>query len=195
MSNLARRSLRTSAAAAGITALGVGFAGHAFAAPEAPAQPDSTSGGSTAPAQPAAGGVGNLLGDRSALPTPDMSELPPLFTFEMPTVTTNTAAPGTGPSTGPSTASDSRTAGLPSAESVVPEAPSSAPGTEALDQTLEGVTTVEGEWGQIQGPAIDPVADEDESGTMRPLETAGTVAGIADRAMSGGPLTSGNEIG
>ena len=56
MSSLARRSLRTTAAAVGIAALGVGLAGHALAAPELPALP-GTDGLPAAPELPAAPGL------------------------------------------------------------------------------------------------------------------------------------------
>jgi hypothetical protein len=88
MSSLARRTLRTTAAAAGIAALGTGLAGNAVAAPAA-----------TGP-QPAPGPVSAGPGLTSAVPlaglpsapaVPGLSDLPMLFVFEGPTV--NTAGP------------------------------------------------------------------------------------------------------
>lgn len=77
MSSLARRSLRTTAAVAGIAVAGVGFAAPAVAAP-APLDEGSTDG--TAPAVDG-GSTPNVTGD---LP----HELPKLFTFEGPSVYT-----------------------------------------------------------------------------------------------------------
>ena len=74
--------LRTTAAAAAIAALGAGFAGTAFAAPELPTGPGVDKLGSV-PAKP------DLT---SAVPT-DATELPPQFNVEAPHV--NTAAPAT----------------------------------------------------------------------------------------------------
>jgi hypothetical protein len=87
MSSLARRTLRTTAAAAGIAALGTGLAGNAVAAP-------------TAGPQPAPGPLSGAQGLTSAVPlaglpsapaVPGLSQLPMLFVFEGPTV--NTAGP------------------------------------------------------------------------------------------------------
>jgi hypothetical protein len=86
MSSLARRTLRTTAAAAGIAALGTGLAGSAVAAPAGP--------------QPAPGPASAPSGLTSAVPLaglpsspsePGLSDLPMLFVFEGPTV--NTAGP------------------------------------------------------------------------------------------------------
>ena len=82
MSSLARRTLRTTAAAAGIAALGAGIAGNAVAAPaeSAAPTPETTSALAALP---------------TALPLTDlpsaqaMPALPMLFVFEGPTVTTS----------------------------------------------------------------------------------------------------------
>jgi hypothetical protein len=79
MDSLARRTLRTAAAVAGIAAVGVGVAVPAFAAPSRPGT-DSTEGtDGAAPAAPEAGTSPNVVGD---LPAPDMANLPQLFTVE-----------------------------------------------------------------------------------------------------------------
>jgi hypothetical protein len=84
MSSLARRSLRATAAVAGIAAAGVGLAGPALAAPTAPER-SSTDG--VAPAAPDAGTGPNVV---DALPpAPKEAELPPLFTIERPGVHTS----------------------------------------------------------------------------------------------------------
>jgi hypothetical protein len=93
MTSFARRSIRTTAAAAGIAALGVGFAGHAFAAPALPELPLPD--GLDAPSLPVApdtSALPNVLGElpnpSSDLPAGDLADLPPVFTFEGPTVYT-----------------------------------------------------------------------------------------------------------
>jgi hypothetical protein len=86
MSSLARRTLRTTAAAAGMAALGVGLAGNALAAP-ADSEPASTP-ESAQPALPALP-VGNPLASlQSGAHAP---ALPMLFVFQAPTI--NTAGP------------------------------------------------------------------------------------------------------
>jgi hypothetical protein len=82
MSSLARRSLRTTAAVAGIAAASVGLAGPATAAPAEPERP-GTDGAAPAPAD---SGSPNLAGDLP--PAPEAAELPMLFTFEGPSVYT-----------------------------------------------------------------------------------------------------------
>ena len=74
MSSLARRTLRTTAAVAGIAAAGVGLAGPAFAAPVAPERPSTDE---AAPA-PDARSTPNLAGE--APKTSDLPDLPQLFT-------------------------------------------------------------------------------------------------------------------
>jgi hypothetical protein len=76
MSSLARRSLRATAAVAGIAAAGVGFTAPAFAAPAAPERPSTDD---AAPA-PDAGSTPNVVGD---LPkTSELPDLPQLFTIQ-----------------------------------------------------------------------------------------------------------------
>lgn len=77
MSSFARRSMRATAAVAGITAVGVGLAGPAFAAPEVSDRPGTDG---TAPAAPDAGSTPNILGDLPSAPGP--ADLPQLFTVE-----------------------------------------------------------------------------------------------------------------
>jgi hypothetical protein len=73
MSSLARRSLRATAAVAGIAAAGVGLAGPAFAAPERPSTDEA------APA-PDTGSTPNVAG---GLPkTSELPDLPQLFTIQ-----------------------------------------------------------------------------------------------------------------
>jgi len=85
MSSLARRTLRTTAAAAGIAALGAGLAGNAMAAPAVDTDAPSPDTASTVP-----GGLSSLplaaLPSAAAVPT--LSDLPMLFVFEGQTVKT-----------------------------------------------------------------------------------------------------------
>jgi len=86
MSSLARRTLRTTAAAAGMAALGVGLAGNALAAPaDLPPAPTPEPGLPALPALPS----GNAL---AALPdVAHGAPLPVLFVFQGPKI--NTAGP------------------------------------------------------------------------------------------------------
>ena len=76
MSRLARRTLRATAAVAGIAAAGVGLAGPAFAAPAAPERPSTDD---AAPA-PDTRSTPNVLG--SAPKTSELPDLPQLFTIQ-----------------------------------------------------------------------------------------------------------------
>jgi hypothetical protein len=103
MSSIARRGLRTTAAVAGLAALGAGLAAPAFAeAQAAPAKPES----------PAAPDLSAARGALASLPAPtaNPSDLPPLFTFEMPKV--ETAAPAM-PSAGDAVHTDAGVPALP----------------------------------------------------------------------------------
>ncbi|OZM82396.1 hypothetical protein [Pseudonocardia sp. MH-G8] len=82
MSSLARRSLRATAAVAGIAAAGFGVAAPAVAAP---APQDGPSTDDTAPPAPEAGSSPNVLGE---LPSRDVSQLPKLASIEAPKVYT-----------------------------------------------------------------------------------------------------------
>jgi hypothetical protein len=93
MSILARRSLRTTAAVAGIAAVGLGLAAPAVAAP-APQDDPSTDGPSTdsgAPSAPEPGSSPNVLGE---LPSSDVSQLPKLASVEGPDVYTASESSG-----------------------------------------------------------------------------------------------------
>jgi len=96
MSSLARRTLRTTAAAAGIAALGAGLAGNAMAAPAVDTDAPSPDTASTVP-----GGLSSL--PLAALPSaaavPNVSDLPMLFVFQGPTVKTAGQAGGPAPAT------------------------------------------------------------------------------------------------
>jgi hypothetical protein len=76
MSSLARRTMRATAAVAGIAAAGVGLAGPAFAAPAAPERPSRDE---AAPA-PDTRSTPNVLG--GAPKTSDLPDLPQLFTIQ-----------------------------------------------------------------------------------------------------------------
>jgi hypothetical protein len=93
MSNLARRTLRTTAAAAGMAALGVGLAGNALAASSVP-EPEQATG--PEPALPALPGLSTENPLASLPGVPAGPALPMLFVFQGPTVhspTINTAGP------------------------------------------------------------------------------------------------------
>ena len=79
MSSFARRTIKTTAAAAGIAALGVGFAGQAFAAdtPELPTLPDVDAFGALTDAD-----LPDVLGSLPEAPTADLAALPDAFSFD-----------------------------------------------------------------------------------------------------------------
>jgi hypothetical protein len=93
MSSLARRTLRTTAAAAGMTALGVGLAGNALAAadvPGPPPPPEPTTTLPGVPGLPVQNPLATIPGEAGG------PSLPMLFVFQGPTVhspTINTAGP------------------------------------------------------------------------------------------------------
>ena len=84
--SLASRTLRTTAAAVGIAALGVGLGGTAFAAPETPATPD------TAPASAATDTAPEGMLTKIASTPTSVSDLPTAFTFENPRLNTSEPA-------------------------------------------------------------------------------------------------------
>ncbi|HVL86296.1 MAG TPA: hypothetical protein VM367_18670 [Pseudonocardia sp.] len=81
MSSLAR-GLRTTAAAAGIAALGAGLAAPALAAPQAPALPGPDA--LEAPAAPEVGELEGMLAELGESPSVGAAELPEPFAFELP---------------------------------------------------------------------------------------------------------------
>jgi hypothetical protein len=84
--SLARRTLRTTATAAGIAVLGIGLGGTAFAAPEAPEAPAPEPAATTDSAA-----TDGLLTKVASTPT-GMSDLPTAFTFENPRLNTSEPA-------------------------------------------------------------------------------------------------------
>jgi hypothetical protein len=92
MSSLTRRTVRTTAAAAGIAALGAGLAGNAVAAPAADVEAPAPGPTSMLQGLPVAAPRADLP---SAPGAPNLADLPMLFVFEGPTV--NTAGPSSSP--------------------------------------------------------------------------------------------------
>ena len=79
MSSFARRTIRTTATAAGIAALGVGFAGQAFAAdmPELPTLPEADALGTLSDAD-----LPDVVGSLPEAPSTDLAALPDAFSFD-----------------------------------------------------------------------------------------------------------------
>ncbi|QJY45700.1 hypothetical protein [Pseudonocardia broussonetiae] len=186
MSSLARRSLRTTAAAAGIAALGVGFAGHALAAPALPALPGteglSEAGLPAAPALPAAPEAPATPG----LPSAEGWSVPGVVNFEMPAV--NTAAPEL-------PAGDAFA--LPTApELAVPEAPAAPelPAAPEAPSTSPVVNSGEGVEGQVNGPAPEGVG-QNQVGAMAAMDMAAMLAEMAQSGAAGGSITENQQIG
>ena len=92
MSSLARRTVRTTAAAAGIAALGAGLAGNAVAAPTADVDAPAPEAASALQGLPSAVPLTELP---SAPAVPNLADLPMLFVFQGPTV--KTAGPASTP--------------------------------------------------------------------------------------------------
>ncbi|MGI5126626.1 hypothetical protein ACQEVB_07390 [Pseudonocardia sp. CA-107938] len=141
MSSNARRSIRTTAAAAGIAALGIGFAGPALAAPSASDLPEAPA--LDAPSAPAGdSAVPGLEAFTQAADTAHsgMPALPDAFSFQAPTIDGASIAPAQHPQVDPSYLSTH----MPSVESLaVPTEMNAAslPGTDGianLDGTFNG---------------------------------------------------------
>lgn len=219
MSSLARRSMRTTAAAAGIAALGVGFAGHAFAAPEAPALPGTDN--HETPAAPGAGDTSDLMSQLPAGPSTDRTELPGVFVFEMPTITTATAPveapalpaldgfdlpelPAAGPELPAFDAVEAPelpeagselplfdAASLPAAGPELPSAPE-APGTDAFGGIVD--TDMEFEGAEVPETSPESFSQENQVGALPSMDTAAMFAEMAQKAMAGESLTENNTI-
>ena len=160
MSSLARRSLRAAAAVAGIATAGVGIAGPAVAAPELPSRP-STDGVAPAPAD--GGSSANVIGD--APTTPQVSELPQVFTFEGPSIYT--------------------------ADQPLPERPavgqtSERPGSEEVLGLLQQQKPFE-----TTDVDVETASPQDRTGAMQDLDTASMIAEIAGHTNG---ATEGNQI-
>ncbi|WP_214369320.1 hypothetical protein [Pseudonocardia sp. H11422] len=189
MSSIARRSLRTTATAAGIAAIGVGLAGNAFAAPAVPTAPELPAApGTDALATPDAASAQDMLADlQSAAPSAEAAGLPELFSFEMPNVETQTAPESTGV----------HTAGLPELPSA-PSAPSapelstdqvpSNPATDAFGQFGSADAA-----GQLQEGATD-FAGSNNVGPAPSADTATMFAELAQQAANGTQI-SGHSVG
>jgi hypothetical protein len=180
MSSLARRTVRTTAAAAGIAALGAGLAGNAVAAPSADVD------------APAPGAASALQGLPSVVPltelpsapaVPNLADLPMLFVFQGPTV--NTAGPASTPA--PSATQLPSVDQVPGSDQVpglgaVPT-PDAAVPTAALDGAVNGVAL------PVSGPAADqPEADPAPStpaqgGALSALDSAGLFEGLAQERL------------
>jgi hypothetical protein len=154
MSSLARRTLRTTAAVAGIAAAGVGVAAPAFAAPDQPGTDGAAA--PAAPAAPEAGASPNVVGD---LPAPDMANLPQLFTVEDTSV---------------------YTAGESQPQPQVP-AGEELPLPRAADiMDVEGVGSDQVDSSDVE---IQTAAPQDRDGAMQELDAASMFGGLAETAL------------
>lgn len=177
MSSLARRSLRTTAAAAGLAAISVGIAAPAFATPDAgPAADGSDSTMAPAPAPVPAAPLAGLLGKLPGLPS-NISELPQLFTFKGPTL--NTASPDLPGATDATSAVADPAADAPTGRHALLPAP--------VEKVADGIT------GQVNAPVPDPMQLAQKNGLVDPNLTK-AVQGLAGKAMAGDPL-KGNSLG
>ncbi|WP_300007260.1 hypothetical protein [Pseudonocardia sp.] len=195
MSSLARRSLRTTAAAAGIAALGVGLAGHAFAAPELPA----------APALPGTEGLGALEGmagvpELPAAPSAEGFSMPGVINFEAPSV--NTAGPELPALDAFAVPAVPAAPAMPAAPQLpaAPAAPSAltAPEVPSLPEapTTDGIVNHDLDAGT--GEAAQPenqVAGNDQMDAMQALDMAAFAMDMAQSAAAGESVTQNQEIG
>lgn len=184
MSSLARRTLRTTAAAAGIAALGAGLAGNAVAAPSVDpdaAAPEAVTG---VPA-----GLPSLpLAELPSAPAvPNVSDLPMLFVFQGPTVRTAGPAGDAAPSTRlPGVEQIPGSDQVPGLDAV--PTPDPAVPTGALSGDLDGVRGVApaGVALPVTGPATEAAeADAASStparvGALSALDSAGLFAGLPE---------------
>lgn len=194
MSSLARRSLRTTAATAGIAALGLGLAGHAFAAPAAP----------ELPALPGADSLGGPdLPATPALPSEEGFFMPGVANIEMPNV--NTAAPElpagdafavpTAPEfaapaapAAPELPGNDALPALPGADSL-PTAPG-APSTDGLDMEFDVDPT-----GDAMAASSADGFQQNSDSALAALDMAQEFMALAQGAAADGPSTQDNEIG
>ena len=159
MSSLARRTVRTTAAVAGIAALGAGLAGNAVAAPATGAEAASALQG-----LPSSVPLADLPGATAA---PNLADLPMLFVFQGPTVNTSGPSGTPAPTTTPLPDADqvSGSGQVPSLDSVA--TPDAALPTGAVDGSVNGVAL--------------PVSDRASStpaqvGALSALDSAGLVS-------------------
>jgi hypothetical protein len=181
MSSLARRTLRTTAAAAGIAALGAGLAGNAVAAPAIDSDVPAPEAGAALQGLTHTASLAELP---NASSVPSLSDLPMLFVSQGPTV--RTAAP--------SDAAVPATPALPGVEQI--------PGSEqvpGLDAVPTPDTTVpigaapsaplDGALDGVALPAADRSEDEAVSsapaqvGALSALDTAGIFGGLAQERL------------
>lgn len=164
MSSLARRSLRTTAAAAGIAALGVGLAGHAFAAPEI-AAPEIAAPEMSAPELAAPDG----LESGPAMPDEDLG-MPGILTVEM---SRTAAAPM-----------------LPAGDAfVVPAAPAmpdavAAPESPAELSDADGAVNNEDGTDRVNGPSMDDFG-QGNVGALQDMDMAAVVMEMTQSAPIG----------
>ncbi|MGI9000254.1 MAG: hypothetical protein ACR2GH_01155 [Pseudonocardia sp.] len=190
MSSLARRSLRTTTvAAAGIAALGAGFAGHAFAQADLPVSPsDAFAGGG-------AGAVEPVLASLLPASSGDLKDLPMLFSFEAPAVTTASAPaeappglPDVGAPAGPAAPELPVGPGLPEVPtSSLPAAPGSLNDVADPKEIAEQVN--------VPDPDTESIAQNNQTAALPSLDDAKMVTGLAGKVFAGEPLAESNSIG
>jgi hypothetical protein len=170
MSSIARRSIRTTAAAAGIAALGLGFAGPALAAPSVPELPtlDTTS----APALDTAVPGTQAFTQAAETAQTDMPALPDAFAFQAPSGGAAAIDPSYMSTFDPTSYMGSlHSASLPTEMNAA--AMPSAPSMTALPST-DGLATLNG---TFNGASVD-----NGSPALPSLDTANAFTGLASQA-------------
>ena len=199
MSSLARRTVRTTAAVAGIAALGAGLAGNAVAAPATGVEAASALQG-----LPSSVPMAALPGAPAG---PSLSDLPMLFVFEGPTVTT--AGPSGTPAAPTTPLSDvgqvSGSDQVPALDSV--PTPDAALPTGAVDGSVNGVALpVSGapsDRSDRSETEVAPEADPASStpaqvGALSALDSAGLFSRLAQERLvdqGGFDMSTGSGLG
>ncbi len=200
MSSLARRTLRTTAAAAGLAALGVGLAGHALAAPALPAAPELPAAPALPVAPPALPGTDGLPGADAlagvpslpGVPSTDGIAMPGVANLEVPSIAT--ATPGlptldafTLPSVTDLAAPDVTSSALPE----VPALPAAGP---ELPQA-PGADSVNYDVGGLGVPSAEDLGGQNSVGALQAMDMAAFLTEMAQASPADGSLTENQQIG
>ncbi len=186
MSSLVRRTVRTTAAAAGIAVLGAGLAGNAVAAPAADAGAPAPETASALTGMPAAV---PLADPPSAPALPSLADLPMLFVFEGPTV--NTAGPSSTPAPSSTRLPDVRqlpgsdqVPGLDAAPVPTTVVPTGVPGGGVDAVALPVSGTAADRSTAAAAPAAHPApSSPDRVGALSALDSRGLFDGLAQERL------------
>lgn len=210
MSTLARRSVRTTAAAAGIAALGIGFAGPALAAPSASSLPELPALDTmSAPAvDSAVPGMDDFARAADTAHT-SLPDLPGAFTFESPTVDADSVrassidptanAPTDAAAVDPTSFAPSLSPSsvLPSFDpaAYVPSAGAASIPTEMTASELsvsDRIITMDGGPSRVQ---TSPEASSNDVAALPSLDSMSMFSDLAQQVAAGQSMTWNNDLG